>query len=103
MDKIFYMPSKFVCKGERFDTPSGMGGSFTIELIGKRPDGKFAFYRPAKTDWPADTYVFTEEQLSSQVYRVIPGKYERLVFKDETRKKYEEMLADRDVDRVENY
>jgi hypothetical protein len=101
MDRIYYTPSKFTRSGDKFDIDSRLGGTFTVEFVGKTPDGLFRFHRKKVNDWPAADYTYTEEQVSKEVFHLVPDKYDRLVMKDESREKYERMLADPHIDRVE--
>lgn len=102
MDRLFFKPSRFRKRGEKFETPSGMGGTFTIEFIAKTDDGKFIFLRmPTSTGWPASAYTFTEDKLAKEVFQSIPNKFERCVMYETFRKKYERMLANPHIERVE--
>lgn len=103
MDRIHYKSSKFTQKGEKFETPSGLGGYFDIEFVEKDADGNYHFLRRKRGDWPDAIYTFTGEQLKTEVFRAIPDKYDRLIFSDESRKKYETLLADPHIDRVGKY
>lgn len=102
MEKIFYQPSKFAQRGEKFETPSNLGGTFIIEFV-EASDDKFIFLRRKTRDWPETTYTFTVETLVLQVFVIILDKYDRQWVSDESRKKYEAMLKDPHIDRVERY
>lgn len=102
MDRIFYNEEKFTARGEKFETPSGLGGTFTIEFIRKTSNGRFEFLRRKKVDWPEQVYIFSASELKEKVYRLIPGRFERLMLLDDSRKKYEEMMKDPHVDRIES-
>ena len=100
MERIYYKPSKFMLRGEKFETPSGLGGTFDIKFVKKDADGKYHFFRKKRGGWPAASYTFTEEQLKTEVFLTILDKYERLVLTAESCKKYEQLLADPHIDRV---
>jgi hypothetical protein len=101
MERIFYLPTKFTTKGETFDTPSGLGGTFTVVFSKKTKDGCYEFVRPKKHGWPRATYSFTEAQLRTEIFHTIPDKYDRLMISEEKRLAYEAMLADPCVERRE--
>lgn len=102
MEKIIYKPGKFTSPGEQFVTPSGLGGTFKIEFV-KKTDDRFVFLRRKSGGWPKETYTFTAETLATQVFVLNPGKSERFMLKDEALQKYETMLKDPEIDRVERY
>lgn len=102
MDRVTFNPSKFTKVGTKFDTSSGLGGSFSIEFIGMK-DGNFLFRRNAVNDWPEATYTFTAEQVAMKVYILIPDKHERLMLTEAARLKYEEILKDTHINSVERY
>ncbi|WP_224962775.1 hypothetical protein [Geomonas subterranea] len=100
MERIFYKEDKFTTRGEKFETPSGMGGSFTIEYIRRTSNGRFEFLRRRMPDWPEQVYTFSASELKERVYRLIPSRFDRLMLTDIANRKYEEMMNDPHVDRI---
>jgi len=100
MERIFYKEEKFTTRGEKFETPSGLGGSFTIEFIRQTSNGRFEFLRRRKPDWPEQVYTFSASELKEKVYRLIPDRFERLMLTDVANQKYEQMMKDPHVDRT---
>ncbi len=102
MDRITFDPSKFTKIGDKFDTPSGMGGSFSIEFVGCK-DQKYMFRRRAVNDWPEAMYAFTAEEVAVQVYILIPDKFERMMLTNAACRKYEAILKDPHIKSVERH
>lgn len=100
MERIFYKEDKFTTRGEKFETPSGMGGSFTIEYIRRTSNGRFEFLRRQMPDWPKQVYTFSASDLKERVYRLIPSRFDRLMLTDIANRKYQEMMNDPHVDRI---
>lgn len=103
MERVFFKEEKFTTRGEKFETPSGFGGAFSIEFIRKTANGRFVFLRRRWEDWPEETYTFTASQLKEKVYRLIPDKFERYMLSTEANAKYEAILSDPHVDRTERF
>lgn len=101
MERIFYKEEKFTTRGEQFETPSGLGGTFTIEYIRRTSNGRFEFLRRRMPDWPEQIYTFSESELKEMVYRLIPGRFDRLMLSNVANQKYELMMKDPHVDRIE--
>lgn len=103
MERIFYKPEMFTTRGQKFETPNCLGGTFTIELVERTSDDKFIFLRRRKANWPEQKYTFSLEDLGRLVYVLVPGKFERIILRDEACRKYEAMLSDPKVLRVEQF
>lgn len=103
MEGVFYKPEKFTSRGEIFQTPSGLGGTFSVEFVNKTANGRFVFVRRRMADWPEEIYTFTANEVKTKVYVLVPDKFQRLILTNEATQKYEAILSDPDVDRVERF
>lgn len=101
MERVFYKEEKFTKPGEKFETPSGLGGTFSIEFVRKTANDRFVFLRRRKEDWPEETYTFTASELKTKVYVLVPDKYQQYVLSAEANERYDAILNDPHVDRIE--
>lgn len=101
MTAIFYKPTKFTRRWEWFKTQSGSDGSVDVRFLGVAKDGRFKFL--CEDSWPKAKYLFTVEQLSKKIYRLIPNEFDRSIVSDKCKAKYQEILNDPHVDRVVEY
>ena len=103
MERVFYTPERFTRRGEKFETPNCLGGTFTIEFVRKTATGRYMFLRRRMADWPEESYNFTADELKQKVYVLVPDKFQRLVLSNEATGRYEAILNDPLVDRTERF
>lgn len=66
MIEEYFKPEQLL-KGETYSIRSGLGGSWSVEFVG-RVDGTYKFVRHARPDWPRAEFTFRHEEIVLSVY-----------------------------------